>query len=248
MIAEIIIFSLGLLIGSFLNVVIYRLPKNQSIVWPGSHCPKCQEDLKAIDLIPVFSFVFSKGKCRYCQTKISYQYPLVELITAIFSLGVYLKYGFSTHFFIYNILIFLLIISSFVDLKYQIIPNKITYPGVVIALLTSCFFDHISILNSVLGIILAGGFLLVIAILTKGGMGIGDVKLAALNGSVLGAKFALLGIFLGSLIGSIISLFLIYAGIKSRRDRIPFGPFIAIGTVVMIFWGNEIINWYFGLF
>ncbi|TDX53034.1 prepilin peptidase [Orenia marismortui] len=244
---DITVFILGLIIGSFLNVVIYRLPENKSIIWPGSHCTNCQTNLKIFDLIPVLSFIFTKGRCRYCDTKVSYQYPAVELLTALLFLISYWRYSLSIEFLIYSGLIALLIVCTFIDLKYQIIPNKITYPGIIIFFIISFFFNHITIKSSLLGIVLSGGFLLVIAIVSRGGMGIGDVKLAAMVGSVIGVKYTIIGIFIGSLIGSIISLILIGFNIKDRKDRIPFGPFIAIGTVVMIFYGNVIINWYLDL-
>src|SRR5690554_6056807 len=136
------IFIIGLIIGSFLNVIIYRLPKNESIVSPPSHCPNCDKNLRVIDLIPVISFIINRGKCRYCGDKISWQYPLVELLTVFLFLSLFLKFGFNSIFIIYIILVSLLIVLSFIDIKYMIIPNKITYPGIIIAFILSFFFAH----------------------------------------------------------------------------------------------------------
>lgn len=244
----IVVFIYGLLIGSFLNVVICRLPEEESIVFNRSHCPECGTKLGVIDLIPVVSFLLTTGKCRYCQTKISFQYPLVELLTGTFFVILFLQYHFSISFYIYIFLISLLIICTFIDYKHQIIPNKITYPGIIIGLILSLLFNHISFLSALLGVLIPGGFLLLIAILTKGGMGIGDVKLAAMIGTYIGAKYTLIGIFIGALVGSILGLSLMALEIKGRKDTIPFGPLIAFGTLLMLLWGPDIINWYFVMF
>jgi leader peptidase (prepilin peptidase)/N-methyltransferase len=239
---------LGLLIGSFLNVIIYRLPAGKSIISPPSHCPECGTRLKVIDLIPVLSFFSTGGKCRYCNTKISIQYPLVELLTGFLFLFTYLKFGFSVQLFIYLLLISALIAITFIDYKYMIIPNKITYPLIVISLLSAIIFNHITFFQSLLGIFIPTSLLLIIALIFKGGMGMGDVKLAAAIGGFLGWSYTLAGIFIGSLLGSIIGLSLMGLGIIERKTRIPFGPFICIGAVIMIFFGEVLFNWYFTLF
>jgi len=236
------VFIFGLLIGSFLNVVIYRLPEGESIAFTRSHCSECGTELGILDLIPVISFVLIKGRCRYCGTKLSYQYPLVELLTGVLFLIVFIKYYFSIKFWIYLLLISLLIAISFIDFKRQIIPNRITYLGIVIGLILSLLFDHITFIAALWGLLIPSGFLLLIAIITKGGMGVGDVKLAAMIGTYIGFKYTLIGIFIGSLFGSILGLGLIGLGIKERKDRIAFGPLIALGAVLMVLWGTEIIN------
>ena len=247
MLIEIIIFIFGLMIGSFLNVVIYRIPNDESIVVGRSHCPNCETQLKWYDLLPVISFLVTKGQCRYCDEKISWQYPIVESLTGLLFVALYWKFSLTIELGALMFLVSLLIASSVIDLKLQIIPNRITYFGIVSGLICSLIFNYISIKSSLLGLLIPSGFLLVIALITKGGMGIGDVKFAAMIGTFIGAKFTLIGIFLGSLVGSIIGLFLLLTGKKNRKSKLPFGPLIALGTVIMIFWGQSIINWYLGL-
>jgi len=248
MILTIYFFILGLIIGSFLNVVIYRLPEKESIVKPGSHCPNCHTKLKAADLIPVLSFVINGGKCRYCGARISWQYPLVELLTAFFFLAAYFKFGLTVELFIILLLLSALIAISLIDYKYMIIPNVITYSGIFIGLLAAIFFNHLTFFSSLLGIIIPALILLAVALIFKGGMGMGDVKLASMLGAFLGTINTLAGIFIGSLLGSIIGLTLMGAGIMERKDRIPFGPFICFGAVIMIFFGDFLIDWYLSLF
>ena len=243
-----LILLIGLIIGSFLNVIIYRLPESKSITFPPSYCPNCKTRLKVIDLIPVFSFLSTGGKCRYCNTKISIQYPIVELLTGFFFLAAYLKFGLSVQLFIYLLLISALISVTFIDYKYMIIPNKITYSLIVISLFSAIIFDYITIFQSLLGIVIPSLLLLIVAFIFKGGMGMGDVKLAAAIGGFLGWAYTLAGIFLGSLLGSIIGLSLMGLGIIGRKTRIPFGPFICIGSVIMIFFGDILFNWYLNLF
>ncbi len=239
---SLLVFIYGLLIGSFLNVVIYRLPENKSIVFPGSHCFNCNTRLKVVDLIPVLSWVFTKGKCRYCGEKVSWQYPLVELITAILFLLLFLNFGFSVRFFILLLLISVLIVCSVIDLKYKIIPNKITYPSIIIALILSFILNHITFISSFIGILIPGGLLLLLALLYGKGLGMGDVKLVAVIGAVLGWQFTLLGIFIGSFFGAIIGITLMITGVIDRRTRIPFGPLISIGIIISIFYGHDLLN------
>ncbi|PRX31140.1 leader peptidase (prepilin peptidase)/N-methyltransferase [Orenia metallireducens] len=244
MLTSVIIFILGLIIGSFLNVVIYRVPEGESIVFPASHCPNCQTNLKIRDLVPVVSFLFSGAKCRYCKEKISWQYPLVELLTGIIFLLLYWKYNLNIQFLSYLILSSLLITVSVIDFKYLIIPNQINYFGIIIGFILSIFFLNQSIYSVLLGILIPAAILLLIAIISKGGMGMGDVKLIAMVGAFLGAKYGVAAIFLGAFIGSVVGGGLMLTGVKGRKDRIPFGPFISMGALVMVLWGDEIINWY----
>ncbi len=238
------IFILGLLIGSFLNVVIYRLPKKESIVFPASHCTSCGTRLKAWDLVPIFSFLFAKGKCRYCGEKISWQYPAVELLTALLYTLLYLKLGFTIQFLSYIILITLMIICSFIDFKHFIIPNKITYSGIIIGLIFAIFLDHITFVQALLGILIPAGFLFLIALIYKKGMGLGDVKYVAMIGSFLGWADTLLAIFFGALLGSIFGIIFILAAKTEKKSKIPFGPYLSLGTLLVIFYGKQIISWY----
>lgn len=245
---SVFIFILGLIIGSFLNVIIYRLPKNKSIISPPSHCPACGTWLKPFDLVPILSFLLSRGKCRYCGVKISWQYPVVELLTGLLFLSIYVKYGIGSNSIVFLVLVSLLIIISFIDLKYKIIPNKITYPGMIAGLLIVLIFNHLSFMSALLGLIIPGGSLLLIALLFKKGMGMGDVKLVAMIGTFIGWKYTLLGLFLGSLIGLLISIILIILGKAGRKTQIPFGPYISIGTLIIILWGEKIISFYLNLY
>lgn len=243
---EIAVFIYGLIIGSFLNVVIYRIPQEESILGR-SYCPQCGRELKWYDLIPVVSFLLSSGHCRSCGKSISWQYPLVELLTGALFVVLYFKFGLTVHCGALAFLVSLLIASSIIDYRLQIIPNKLTYFGIIIGLIFSIIFKYISIKSALLGLVIPSGFLLLIALLTKGGMGIGDVKFAAMIGSFIGPKLTLLGIFLGAAIGSIIGLLLITVGKKGRKSKLPFGPLIAIGVLMMILWGEMIINRYLEL-
>ena len=242
-----LIFISGLLIGSFLNVVIYRLPKHQSIIRPASHCPKCGTSLQVRDLVPVFSFLLAGGRCRYCAKPVSRQYPLVELLTAFLFIGLYRVYGLSTDLIIYIFLGSLLIIVSFIDLNYQIIPNKITLPVLVIGLILSLFGYNLSFSAALLGVIIPGGFFLLIALIVPQGLGMGDVKLVAMLGAWLGFQATLIGIFSGALLGSIIGLILLATGRIERRTRIPFGPLISLGMVIVLLFPG-LANWYISLF
>jgi len=245
---SIIIIILGLIIGSFLNVVIYRLPLKKSIIFPSSHCPNCETKLKYYDLIPVFSFIFSKGRCRYCEEKIPIQYPIVELLTGLLFLLAFLNYGLASEFIIFIILISSLIVVSFIDIKYQIIPNEITFSFIPFGLIFSLVFNHISFVNSLLGLVIPAGLLLLIAFIYKKGMGIGDVKLIGMIGVFIGWQYALISIFIGALFGSIYGIYMMVSGKMTRETRIPFGPFISLGAVIMILYGDVLLNWYIGLF
>lgn len=239
-----IILTLGLLIGSFLNVCIYRIPRGESISFPPSHCPKCSNNLKPIDLIPVLSFIWTKGKCRYCSEKISRRYPLVEILNSAIYLILYLKFSMSILFIKYAILASILIVISFIDYDHQIIPDEIIIFGIILS-----FIPHIvdnfkvNILNGLIGLLIGGGLFFIIAIITNA-MGGGDIKLMGMLGFSLGYKYILLITFLSFIIGAVVSLILIGIKIKSRKDFIPFGPFIAMATLVTIYCGDEIINWY----
>ena len=244
----IFIFILGLIGGSFLNVVIYRLPLKKSIIFPSSHCPYCETKLKYYDLIPVLSYIINKGKCRYCGEKISFQYPIVELLTGLLFLLTFLNYDLTSEFIIFIFLISVLIVVSFIDIKYQIIPNEITFTFIPIGLILSLFFNHIKFLDSLLGLLIPAGILLLIAFIYKKGMGIGDVKLIGMIGVFIGWEYALISIFIGALFGSIYGIYMMVTGNMTRKTRIPFGPFISLGAVIMILYGSLLIDWYLGLF
>lgn len=246
----ILIFIYGLIIGSFLNVCIYRIPREESIAWPGSHCPACGHSLKWYDNIPLVSYLLLKGKCRYCKGKISARYPLVESLNAFIYITMYLKFGFGVDFIFYSLMSSVLLAIVFIDLKEMIIPDSLVLCILVLSIVQKAinyFLYGISpdLIGSILGLLAGGGLFLAIAVISRGGMGGGDVTLTGALGFVLGVKYILLNIFLSFVLGAIISIALLALKIKTRKDPIPFGPFIVLGFLITSLWGGEIINWYF---
>ena len=245
----ILIFILGLIVGSFCNVCIYRIPKNESIIYPASHCSKCRSKIKPVDNIPLLSFILLKGRCRNCKSKISIQYPMVEFLSGLIYLIIYLIYGLSVQTLIYIILSSALIIIAFIDLNEQIVPDVISLPGIVTGFIISFFVPYISFINSALGVVVGGGIILIIAlvgsmIFKKEAMGGGDVKLAAMIGAFLGWRYTIISLFLGFFLGALAGIFLILSKIKSKEEMVPFGPFIALGSLITLLWGEKIIAWY----
>ena len=260
----------GLVMGSFLNCIIYRLQTGESFLKGRSFCPHCRHELSWQDLIPIFSFLILKGRCRYCQKPISWQYPLVELATGIIFLLIVwnLEFGICLEFGIWNLLFYLLIscflIIIFVyDLKHYIIPDAVIYPAIAIAFLYQLFrmlnfvnWNLFGIWNVESGILrpissafLASLFFLAIVFLSQGKwMGLGDVKLAFLMGLFLGFPNILVALFLAFFIGAIIGIGLIISGKRTLKSEVPFGPFLITGTFIALFWGNQITNWYLSLF
>jgi len=247
----VLIFILGLIVGSFSNVCIYRIPKNESIIYPASHCPKCNNPIKPVDNVPILSYILLKGRCRNCKNKISIQYPLVELLTGLIYLIIYLIYGLNIQTLIYIILSSALIIIAFIDLNEEIVPDVISLPGIVIGFIVSFFVPYISFINSGLGVIVGGGIILIIGlagsvIFKKEAMGGGDVKLAAMIGAFLGWRYITISLFLGFFLGALAGILLIMMKIKSREDTVPFGPFIVMGSLITLLWGEKILSWYIG--
>ena len=246
---EAIVFILGLLIGSFLNVCIYRLPRQESIVFPASHCTACQKPIRPYDNIPLVSFLFLRGRCRSCRAPISWRYPLIELLHGLGYLSILHQFGYSVQALIYALFFSSLVVVTFIDLSHQIVPDVITLPGMVLGLIAASTVLPPGPINSLVGLFLGGGLfylvaVLSIALLKKEGMGGGDIKLIAMIGAFLGWKGMLLTIFLAALTGSITGLFLVFIQGRNRAEPIPFGPFLALGAMVSLFWGAEILNWY----
>ena len=241
-----VVFLTGLVVGSFLNCVIYRLNTKESFLFSRSHCPKCHHILKWYDLIPILSFIIVKGKCRYCQKKISWQYPLVEIFTGlIFLLLVTCHLSLVT--LIYYIVVSSLLIVIFVyDLKHYIIPDKIIYPAIITALI---FNFQFSIFNSsILSGLGAAGFFFLFWLISRGRwMGFGDVKLGFFMGLFLSWPNILVALFSAFFIGAIIGIGLIALGKKTLKSQVPFAPFLVIGTFIALFWGQNLINWYINL-
>jgi len=238
---------LGAIVGSFLNVCIYRIPSGKSIVLPASHCPVCKYPIKVYDNIPVISYIILRGKCRNCNERISPIYPAIELLTAIMSLILFRKYGLSLEYLFSFVFTCALIVITFIDLKHQIIPDVITLPGIPLFALAAIFFMNVKFMDSLIGILAGGGFLFLIALgyqlLTKReGMGGGDIKLLAMLGGFLGWQSLWFIIMASSLIGAVAGISTMICKGKNSRYAIPFGPFLSIGAVAYIFWGNMIMK------
>lgn len=237
----VIIFMLALIIGSFLNVVIYRLPLGESILFPSSYCPKCNIKLKWYELIPVIGYFLNGGKCRYCQEKISLQYPLVEIFNGILWLFLYIKFGLTLEFFYFSLLTSLLLSISVIDLQHTIIPDSLNLMGLIGGLVYIFSSSYLTIGKNALGLLVGGGAFLLIALLTKGGMGGGDIKLMAVMGLWFGWPSILSIMFLSFIIGAIASIGLLLLKIKGCKDIIPFAPFIFIAVYLNFFLGEKFI-------
>ncbi len=242
---------LGLVLGSFYNVCIYRLPREESIVWPGSRCPHCQHPLAVWDNLPLVSFLLLRGACRYCHGPISYRYPLVELLNGLATVLMGWKFGLSWAFLQALLLFGALLVISFIDLSHQIIPDLITYPGIAVGGLISFLLGTPGWQSSLIGILTGGGLLWLLAagyekLTRKEGLGGGDIKLLAMIGAFLGWPGVLVTIFVGSFIGSLTGLSLILIWKKDRTYPIPFGPFLSLGAVTHLFFGPFLLNWYLG--
>ena len=239
----------GALIGSFLNVCICRLPREESIVTPGSHCPQCNIPIRFYDNIPVLSYLLLKGKCRHCGKPISIQYPVVEGVTALSSWVLFTTYGPSLSYLFFFAFVAALIVITVIDLQHQIIPDVISIPGMAVGLLGSLVLPHLSFLTSLGGLLLGGGSLFLVAtvyqwLFKREGMGGGDVKLLGMIGAFLGWKAVILTILLSSLIGSFIGILVMVLKGKDFKYAIPFGPFLSLGAVLTLFYGEAMIRWY----
>jgi leader peptidase (prepilin peptidase) / N-methyltransferase len=243
----------GLALGSFLNVCIYRIPLNQSIVFPPSGCPHCGARIRFYDNLPLISYLLLLGRCRHCRQSISFQYPLVEAATAFLSVALFLKHGASLEYAFFLLFSGALIAITFIDLHHKIIPDVISLPGIVLGFAFSLLpSSPLSWVDSLIGLVVGGGFLLLVAIAFekatgREGMGMGDVKMLAMIGAWTGWKSLLFILLLSSLAGSLIGGAMLVLSRKGARTRIPFGPFLALGTLFYVFFGNELTQWYFRL-
>jgi leader peptidase (prepilin peptidase)/N-methyltransferase len=263
----VLFFIFGAAVGSFLNVVIDRLPNNQSLVSPASHCPECNTKLAVKDLIPVLSYILLRAKCRYCGTHIPVRIFLVELFTGLLLVLLFWRYGISPELPVVAVYSCVFITIAVIDLEQGIIPNSITYPFMIIALLVTTFmgsgitndifliqyFDWrqtlpflANLFDAIIGGLLAFFFLLLVVIISRGGMGIGDVKLAALIGFMTAFPLVILSVFLAIMSGGVVAAILLISRRKNRKDTVPFGPFLCLGALITLLWGNSILNWYLG--
>lgn len=258
-IIKVLTFAIGLCVGSFLNVCIYRIPLEQSIIHPSSGCPNCKEKLQPADMVPVLGYLLLKGRCRHCKEPISIQYPFVETMTGIVWLLVYLRYGLTVETVALLFLYSVLIPVAFIDYKYMIIPNGLVLTGLAGG--TAVFLYHVfykpfllyestSWFTPIIGMFSASGILFIIAFIgllvygNDGAMGMGDVKLFMPIGLFFGWKLAMTALFFSIVLAGVISLILLILRIKDRKSAIPFGPFIIIATFFTGLYGNQIFNWY----
>lgn len=250
---KIFIFCLGATVGSFLNVCIYRMPRKESIVRPGSHCPHCKQRIAWYDNIPFLSYVFLRGHCRHCNGKISFRYFVVELLTASLFLFLWYYFGLSLLFWIYAALCSSLIVVSFIDIHIQEIPDEISLSGILIGLALSVIFPQLqgevshklALFHSFLGVLAGGGAIYITglignAIFRKESMGGGDVKLMAMIGAFIGWKLVLIAFFIAPFFGAVVGIVL---KIKEGKSLIPYGPFLSLASIISIIWGEKIIYW-----
>ena len=246
LIIYVFIFLFGILIGSFLNVCIYRLPEGKSVVSPPSACSSCGHRLGFLDLIPIFSYVFNRGRCRHCGAKYSIQYPLIELLNGILYLFIFYKYGFTWISVMHSLTVSVLIVVFLIDLRYKIIPDSLVIFGLLYTTIISIMFIDINIMNRLYGFLFGFGLFLLIALVTNA-MGGGDIKLMGFLGLNFGLKGIIFITVSSFVIGAVVSVGLLISKLATRKDFIPFGPFIAVAAVIYIFWGEELINIYFNL-
>lgn len=260
----------GLVVGSFLNVCILRVPEGISISTPRSRCPQCKKLIPWYDNIPVFSYVILRARCRQCKKKISARYPLIEALSGLVSVLLYLKYGIGVEWFIYLGFSSALLVLAFIDLDHRILPDPITLNGIWIGVLASVYLAQpsplvarllrmagletanpriIALVASLLGMAVGGGLLWGVAeayLRLRGieGMGFGDVKMMAMVGAFLGAPLTLLTIMIGSLLGSVIGLAFIRLASKTREYELPFGTFLSLAGIISVLYGQDLIRWY----
>ncbi len=253
------LFLLGLVVGSFLNVCIWRLPAGEQVVRGRSHCRDCGHPIPWRDNIPLISFLALRGRCRFCKARISWGYPVVELATGLLFVALFLRFGFAAKTLVYAVLGAALILVSATDLREQIIPDQVTVPGLPVGIAASLLLPElhgtssrpVALALSLAGVAAGGGLLWAIGtvgswIFKREAMGGGDVKLMAMVGALLGfPKTILVNLFLAPLLGSAVGLVL---KLRFKKEVIPYGPFLSVATLAALFWGDGIIHWYWNLF
>jgi leader peptidase (prepilin peptidase) / N-methyltransferase len=248
-----IAFIFGAVIGSFLNVCIYRIPAGVSIVSPPSRCPGCETPIRWYQNIPIISYLLLGGKCAVCKTPISIRYPLVEALTGLLFVLILYTFGLQWATLVYWLFAGALVVITFIDLDHQIIPDVISLPGIIVGFLAVFAVPWVTWTDSLLGILLGGGSLFLVAagyefLTKKEGMGGGDIKLLAMIGAFLGWQAILPVIFLSSFIGSLVGVPLMLIKKADRRLAIPFGPFLALGAMIYLLWGRMLVEWYLSFF
>jgi len=243
----------GLLWGSFLNVVIYRLPAGKSLLRPRSSCPRCGVPIKPYDNVPVLSYLWLGGRCRSCRKRIPLVYPLVELLTVGCLLILYLTFGLTLHFLACALFVTSLIVLGFIDFFHQVLPDAVTLPGLGLAVLYSFFRPDLNWIQALLGAAVGGGSILLIIglyylVRRREGMGLGDVTMMFLVGAFLGWRLAVLTLILAALSGALVGLVLMVAKKKSLQQALPFGSFLAPAAFASLLWGDRLVAWYVSLY
>ncbi len=256
----VITFLVGLCFGSFLNVIVYRLPEKKSIVSPPSKCPSCDTRLGLVELTPIIGYIILLGRCRHCKTTINIRYPLIELAVGfIFAFSVY-YFGLTVNAFFYLVLIYLLFAIALIDLKYRIVPNTLVAAGLIAAFI----FYIPALINLVLelpgwivverdlpdaaaGFLVGGGIMLIILLVSRGGMGAGDMKLMAMIGLFVGLRGAAVVMLLGFFMGAIVGVTYMALGKLTRKDALPFAPYLSLAAIFQVLWGESIWYWYINL-
>ena len=252
---------LGASVGSFLNVCIDRLPQGNSIIGPPSHCDSCQRRLSPVDLIPIFSYLWLRGKCRYCQARIPLRPLLTEIATGFLFALAYITFNLTVRLPIALVYSGLFIVIGIIDLEHGLILNRITFPAAIAVIIIDFFAPPPTLIqvqppwtglvNGLLGAIIGAVFILIpylssLVIYKKEAMGQGDVKLAALIGLVVGARLVLVSLLIGVLLGGLVAVGLLVFRARGRKDLLPFGSFLAVSTIITVFYGTAILNWYLG--
>jgi leader peptidase (prepilin peptidase)/N-methyltransferase len=235
----------GAILGSFANVLIYRMPRNESIVTPRSRCPRCGTPIRATDNVPLLSYLWLRGRCRGCGGPISARYPMVEGLMAVLAAAAWATQPDLVARLAALALVFLLLVVTFIDLDHQLILNRLSYPGIAVGLAFAAAQGRLG--PAALSALGAGGLIAVIVIASRGGMGEGDIKLAAMIGAFLGWPGVAVALFAGFLIGGVVGVALLALRLRGRRDAIPFGPALAAGALVGLFWGERLWAWYWSL-
>ena len=256
---ELLFFLLGAVIGSFLNVCIFRMPREKSIVRPPSSCPECGKPVRFYDNIPIVSYILLRGRCRDCGAPISAKYPIVEAITALMFVFLFVRFGLSLSLAVFLIFACALIVISFIDLEFKIIPDILSVGGMVVGFLFSILRPYyrnldprFGMLDALYGIVLGGGVLFAIAwtyqfITKREGMGGGDIKLLAMIGAFCGIKGVAFSLMSGSVLGTVVGVPLLFVKGEGGKYAIPFGPFLSLGALIYVFTGDRIIDWIFGI-
>lgn len=245
----ILFFVIGLAIGSFLNVLIFRIDDLKSVIYTRSHCPSCKHVLAWYDLIPFLSFVLLRAKCRYCKTNISWQYPFVELGVGLLFLSLYLIFGLGFSLIFYLLIFSILTVIFVYDIRTQTVPEYFSWAALGLALLGGWYFGGYSLTSSLLGALIAGGFLgLLVLISREQWMGAGDIKIGITLGLLTGYPNALLGLFLAFIMGSVVGLLFILLTKKSLKSSLPFAPFLILSSMITLVFGRYIVDWYIATF